>query len=257
MTQPALLGVGHLLAVTNVDAGVFAAGALLVIAGALGVVASRSPVHSALSLVVTLVGVAVLFVNQDAQFLAAVQVIVYAGAIVVLFLFVIMLLGVDRQDAIEAEPHPRQRPAAAFLALAVLVEILLLGHVQWATGAKSVHGAAIGSNSNVSRLGHSIFTAYLLPFEMTSVLLVIAVVGAVVLARRPVSKGRGSTSSASGATSPSTPSEGSAGRPGDADAVPTDPATPRGERVGDGDRQPSGEPVSVLSAIGAGPKEAR
>ncbi len=78
-----------------VDTIVFAVAAVVILAGAVGVVLSRNPVHSALMLVMTLFGMAVLFVAQDAHFLAAVQVIVYAGAIVVLFLFVIMLLGVD------------------------------------------------------------------------------------------------------------------------------------------------------------------
>ena len=79
------------------------AGALAII-GALGLIVFRNPVHSALSLVMSLFAVAVLFLNQDAQFLAAVQIIVYAGAIVVLFLFVIMLLGVDRAEDLSVEP---------------------------------------------------------------------------------------------------------------------------------------------------------
>ncbi len=79
--------------------------------GALGVVLLRNPVHNALSLVATLFGVAVLFIAQEAYFLAAVQVIVYAGAIVVLFLFVIMLLGVDRSQQLGREPILGQRPA--------------------------------------------------------------------------------------------------------------------------------------------------
>src|SRR5205807_2691711 len=80
--------------------------------GAIGVVVSRHPVHSALMLIQTLFGVAVLFVAQQADFLAAVQVIVYAGAIVVLFLFVIMLVGVDREESIAVDPLPGQRPTA-------------------------------------------------------------------------------------------------------------------------------------------------
>ncbi len=175
------------------DALTFAVSALAVLLGALGVVISRNPVHSALALVVTLFGVAVLFVEQQAHFLAAVQVIVYAGAIVVLFLFVIMLLGVDRRENIAAEPLKAQRPLAILLGLAVLAEVLVLARVQWVTGASSVAGIASGPGSNVSKLASSVFTTYLLPFEVTSVLLVIAVVGAVVLARRtprgPAAKG--------------------------------------------------------------------
>src|SRR6187399_3301757 len=91
---------------------VFVIGAAIIIAGALGVVLRPNPVHAALSLVMTLFGVAVLFVAQHADFLAVVQVIVYAGAIVVLFLFVIMLLGVDRTMDLQVEPIPLQRPLA-------------------------------------------------------------------------------------------------------------------------------------------------
>jgi NADH-quinone oxidoreductase subunit J len=175
---------------SKVDLGVFAVCAIIVLAGAFGVILLRNPVHAALSLVMTLFGVAVLFVAQEAHFLAAVQVIVYAGAIVVLFLFVIMLLGVDREEAVEVEQLKGQRPAAVGLGLLVLALIVLLARFDhWATGASSARGAARGATvagaENVELLGRSIFTDFLLPFEVTAVLLVIAVVGAVVLARRP------------------------------------------------------------------------
>ncbi|MEN9300643.1 MAG: hypothetical protein RLZZ254_424, partial [Actinomycetota bacterium] len=88
---------------------VFVVAAAMSVVGALGVVVRKNPVHAALSLVLTLFGVAVLFVAQHAEFLAAVQVIVYAGAIVVLFLFVIMLLGVDRAENLNTEPLASQR----------------------------------------------------------------------------------------------------------------------------------------------------
>ena len=114
----------------------------LTLAGALGVVLSRNPVHSALWLVLTLVSVAVLFLIQDAQLVAAVQVIVYAGAIVVLFLFVIMLLGVDRRETLTE--HLRfQRPIALALGLIVLAEVLLLAGHTWATGAKTTSGVPV------------------------------------------------------------------------------------------------------------------
>src|SRR5881227_3236417 len=100
---------------------VFVVAALATLTGALGVILSKNPVHSALSLVMTLFAIAVLFVAQQAHFLAAVQVIVYAGAIVVLFLFVIMLLGVDREEAVEEEPLKGQRPAAAIIGAIGLV----------------------------------------------------------------------------------------------------------------------------------------
>src|SRR5204863_6551146 len=97
---------------SKVDTLVFLVSAIVILAGAVGVILARNPVHSALMLVMTLFGVAVLFVAQQAHFLAAVQVIVYAGAIVVLFLFVIMLLGVDREEAVEVEELKGQRPLA-------------------------------------------------------------------------------------------------------------------------------------------------
>src|SRR6185437_11285462 len=119
------------------DILVFAASAAVILVGAIGVVTSRNPVHAALSLVMTLFGVAVLFIEQQADFLAAVQIIVYAGAIVVLFLFVIMFLGVD--------PLSGQRP------LAVVFSVITLGGVvamaataHWVTGAKQVVGPIQG-----------------------------------------------------------------------------------------------------------------
>jgi NADH-quinone oxidoreductase subunit J len=190
----AALGVEKLLAVTTrVDATVFALGAFVIVVGAIGVVSSRNPVHAALSLVMTLFGVAVLFVEQQANFLAAVQVIVYAGAIVVLFLFVIMFLGVDREENLGEEPFRFQRLLAAVLVVLGIVALLMLGsRAHWAIGAPSVAGAARGqAGGDVAALGRAVFTTYLLPFEATAALLVIAVVGAVVLARRPRSARRG------------------------------------------------------------------
>jgi NADH-quinone oxidoreductase subunit J len=184
--------VAALMAVTTtshpswVDVGTFAVAAAIVLSGAIGVVVARNPVHSALMLVMTLFGVAVLFVLQRDPFLAAVQVIVYAGAIVVLFLFVIMFLGVDREENIAAEPLRGQRPLAVGLIALGTVGLLLLGQVShWTTGAPHVAGTDAGPQSNVYLLGKSVYTTYLFPFEATAALLIIAVVGAVVLARRP------------------------------------------------------------------------
>ena len=170
---------------SSVDIAVFAVCAVVVLAGAIGVVVAGNPVHAALSLVMTLFGIAVLFVAQHAHFLAAVQVIVYAGAIVVLFLFVIMLLGVDREEDVDEERLRGQRPIALALGLLALAEILVLARSEWVTGAESVAGLDSGRDENIALLARSIFTRYLLAFEITSVLLIIAVVGAVVLARRP------------------------------------------------------------------------
>jgi NADH-quinone oxidoreductase subunit J len=169
------------------DVVVFGIASVVAIAGALGVVLSRNTVHSALMLVMTLFGVAVLFVEQEAHFLAAVQVIVYAGAIVVLFLFVIMLLGVDQSEDLGVETLKAQRPLAVVLVLVAALELaMLVRYGGWETGVHSMAGVGRDpSIPNVELLARSIFSRYLLAFEATSVLLVIAVVGAVVLARRP------------------------------------------------------------------------
>jgi NADH-quinone oxidoreductase subunit J len=99
---------------------VFFAAAAMILGGAVAVIAMRNPVHSALGLVLTLFGVAVQFVAQEAHFVAAVQVIVYAGAIVVLFLFVLMLLGVDQATDLSIEPIKVQRPLAAVMAVGLV-----------------------------------------------------------------------------------------------------------------------------------------
>ena len=166
---------------------VFVVAGAACLAGAVGVVASRNPVHAALSLVGTLFGVAVLFVAQEANFLAAVQVIVYAGAIVVLFLFVIMFLGVDQADDLRVEPLGLvQRIAAGVLGIGMVALVLVaLADTEWqVTGIRSAAGSLSGGRPDIAVLSESIFTRYVFAFELTSVLLVIAVVGAVLLARR-------------------------------------------------------------------------
>ncbi len=166
----------------------FVVAALMIVAGAIGVLAVRNPVHAALSLILTLFGVAVAFVAQSADFLAVVQIIVYAGAIVVLFLFVIMFLGVDRTDPVRVEPLVGQRALAAVgVVLTIGGVVALLASSHWVTGAIAVssagHPTPVGA-SNVRAIGTAVFTTYLFAFEATAALLIIAVVGAVLLARR-------------------------------------------------------------------------
>ncbi|MGH9244523.1 MAG: NADH-quinone oxidoreductase subunit J family protein [Acidimicrobiales bacterium] len=172
------------------DLLVFVVAAAIILAGAVGVIGFSNPVHAALSLVGTLFGVAVLFVAQEAHFLAAVQVIVYAGAVVVLFLFVLMLLGVDRAEDLRAEPLGGQRPAAAaagvgMLGVAITAVIVANRGEGLATGIRAFAGSLVeGDESNIERLARVLFTDYLFAFEVTSVLLVIAVVAAVLLTHR-------------------------------------------------------------------------
>lgn len=163
---------------------VFTLAAVAAVLSAIGVVVSRNPVHAALNLVGTLFSVAVLFVLQEAHFLAAVQVIVYAGAVVVLFLFVIMLLGVDRHEMLD-DPLPFQRPIALVAGGVALFGLSVLIQGTVATGGLSARGRALSGDEggNVERVAKSLFTDFIWPFEITSVLLVIAVVGAIVLVR--------------------------------------------------------------------------
>lgn len=172
----------------TVEVVVFGACALIVLGGAFGVIWFRNPVHAALSLVATLFGVAVLFLNMDAPFLAAVQVIVYTGAIVVLILFVIMLLGVDIEDDVDEEPLHYQRLVALIVAAGVaglvVAGVSVVGN-DLVSGARGVTAAIVEDVPNVTALGRLLFTDYVFALELAAVLLTIAVVAAVVLARRP------------------------------------------------------------------------
>lgn len=168
---------------------VFVVAGAMVLGGALGVVVRTHPVHAALSLILTLFGVAVLFVAHEAHFLAAVEVIVYAGAIVVLFLFVIMLLGVDKTEDLRIEPFRVQRPVAVVVGVAL---VSLVGLAVIASRERTVRVAEPldvvtqdPADGNVRAIARDVFGEHVLAFELTSVLLVIAVVGTVILARRP------------------------------------------------------------------------
>lgn len=163
----------------------------LVLVGGIGVVAARNPVHSALFLIQTLFGVAILFLVKEAHFLAAVQIVVYAGAIVILFLFVIMLLGVDRTEAWHLkEPIAGQQPlavviGAALLGLVVVASIIATDGL---TGEVTQAGEHALDNqfTDLERIGRVLFSDYALSFEITAGLLTIAVIGAVVLTRAVV-----------------------------------------------------------------------
>ena len=161
--------------------------AAIILTGALGVVASRNPVHSALFLIQTLIGVAVIFVVQDAHFLAAVQVVVYAGAIVILFLFVIMLLGVDKAEDLGVEPIGGQKPLAAVFGASMLAAAftIVLVATDGATGGRTtdIERSLENGRSDIERIGRVLFTDYLVAFQLTAALLTIGVIGAVVLTR--------------------------------------------------------------------------
>lgn len=174
---------------------VFVCSAAMILVGALGVVTRSNPVHAALSLVLTLFGVAVTFVALEAHFLAAVQVIVYAGAIVVLFLFVIMLLGVDRAENLRIEPLRVQRPLAFVVSTgvaAVVIAAIVRARDSLADPSRGLAPTgADAHDANVREIAREIFSSNIFAFELTSVLLLVAVVGTVLLARRQRSPGAG------------------------------------------------------------------
>lgn len=168
------------------ELAVFIVSGLLIATGALGVVLLRNPVHCALSLVLTLFGIAVQFVQLDAHFLAAVQVIVYAGAIVILFLFVIMLLGVDKAENLGIEPLKGQRALALLVGVALVASAatVFISLGDRLSGSPSTTAPLSEPQNNARALGELLFTRYVLAFEITAVLLTIAVVAAVVFARK-------------------------------------------------------------------------
>ena len=163
--------------------GLFGVLAALLIASGLGVVLAPSPIRSALSLVVTLFLIAVMFLLLDAQLVAALQVVVYAGAIMVLFLFVIMLLNL--QTDTRAMAHLGVRAAALLLGslfLLALVRFAVRPGIDPAGGGMS--GAVPAGFGSTELLAETLFTRFLFAFEITSVLLLVAIVGAVVLAKQ-------------------------------------------------------------------------
>jgi NADH-quinone oxidoreductase subunit J len=159
----------------------------IALGGALGVVFQANPVHSALSLVATLASIAGLFLIQEAYFLSVVQIIVYTGAVVVLFLFVIMLLGVDKVDESEAKLVRSVGFTAVFLVSAVVLTGLILVtigvRIPLGSGGE-LTALTDEAGGNVEAVALSLFTTYLLPFELTSVLIVSALIGGIVLAKR-------------------------------------------------------------------------
>lgn len=165
------------------DLVVFVLASAMVLIGAIGVITRSHPVHAALSLILTLFGVAVHFVAMEAHFLAAVQVIVYAGAIVVLFLFVIMLLGVDRAENLEVEPFPIQRWLAGVVGIG-LAGLIIAAVAQGREALSSGEPLPADGDSNIAQLAENLFSDHVFALEFTSILLVVAVAGTVLLTRK-------------------------------------------------------------------------
>lgn len=155
----------------------------MALGSAAAMILSRNAVHGALMLVVNLGSLALLFLTLNAEFLFVAQIIVYAGAIMVLFLFVIMLLGVDRKEVL-TEPQPMQRRQIRLGAVLALVLAGFLFPVVVESSLFEKASALSPGFGSPESVGRSLFTSYLLPFEITSLLLVVAAVGIVVLAKR-------------------------------------------------------------------------
>ncbi len=159
--------------------------AVMVLGGSVLVVTRRNPVHSVLWLLLVFVHIAVLFVFLNAEFLAAIQIIIYAGAVLVLFLFVLMLLDLRKPDL--KRRLQKQWPLGAMLATSYLVIfgfILRGSHTRGDPGVYSVD--FIQKEGNVSTLGQVLFSEFILPFEIASLVLLVAILGAVVLAIKEV-----------------------------------------------------------------------
>lgn len=170
----------------NAELVVFVIFAIAALAGALVLVMARNPVYSAMGLLMTMFSMAVFYILNEAPFIAAVQVLIYAGAVMTLFLFVIMFIGVDKSFD-PKETIPFQRPIAIVLGVGLFILLALAAQGVWVTGQSLFAGEALGTIENVS---DELFGTWLLPFEATVLLLTIAAVGTVALARFEISEPR-------------------------------------------------------------------
>ena len=156
---------------------------LLAVGGALNLLLQRHPINSALSLIVVMMSLAVLYFSLGAEFLAAAQVIVYSGAIMVLFVFVIMLLNAGEEDRTKNSKIVAIAGFPGVAAVFCLLTFVFLSEKQ-ALGTTQLGGYLSNAANNIVEISHVLFTSLLLPFEVTSILILVAIIGAVVLARK-------------------------------------------------------------------------
>ena len=148
------------------------------------VVSTKDTVHSVLFLVLDFLFVAALYVMLQAPFLAVIQILVYAGGIVVLYLFVVMLVNLKRPPEAHEDPHRRTKLGFG-LSAAVLVELAaIVGYGYVTPPASRPAAAALPVSGNTEQVGWLLYTSYLIPFEIASILLLVAMIGAIVLAKR-------------------------------------------------------------------------
>jgi NADH-quinone oxidoreductase subunit J len=171
-----------------VDIWLFYLFALIMVGASLGVIGQRNPMHSVLFLILSFGALAALYVQLDSPFVAVTQIIIYAGAIMVLFLFVVMLLNASHEDD---DPHARAPVPLGVKVSGCLLAVLLLVELAWAVtqvGQPAVEKEAASAEmvSSVHEIGRVLFTEYAFAFEVTSILILVAMLGAVVLAKRKV-----------------------------------------------------------------------
>jgi NADH-quinone oxidoreductase subunit J len=161
----------------------------LVILASVLVIGQRNPMYSVMMLILAFAALAGLYIQLDAPFVAVAQIIIYAGAIMVLFLFVVMLLNAPQEDGAEWDRlHPLRRPG--MMRFGALLALLLVVQLGWALSRMQALDAPVGSRtgaetvSSVRELGRVLFTDHMFAFEATSILILVAMIGAVVLARR-------------------------------------------------------------------------
>ena len=157
--------------------------ASVIAAASVLVVALRNPVYSALALLIMFFHVAGLYVTLHAEFLAAVQIIVYAGAILVLYLFVVMLLNLRQDDR-----YHRQWPMAGVVGAALIIEAIILTVMKGWTAPVVATGAetTVGGTTNAGAIGDVLYSTYLFPFEVASLILLVAMIGAIMLAKKDI-----------------------------------------------------------------------
>jgi NADH-quinone oxidoreductase subunit J len=156
---------------------------LLAVSGALNLLFQRHPINSALSLIVVMMSLAVLYWSLGAEFLAAAQIIVYAGAVMVLFVFVVMLLNAGEEERTKGSKMAYIAGIPGAAAVFCLLSFVFLSERK-ALGTTQLGGYLSNAVSNISEISHTLFTSLLLPFEVTSILILVAILGAVVLARK-------------------------------------------------------------------------
>ena len=167
----------------KMEIAIFLFFAFVAITSAANILIQRHPIYSALSLIVTFIALAGIYIQMHAEFIAVMQIVVYTGAIMVLFIFVIMLLNVGAEERVPDKIHVVKYFGLPLVVLLV-VEAGLMVARSFSNEGIAVESASINLSGNTQLIGKVLYTQYALPFEVTSVLLLVAIVGAIVMAKK-------------------------------------------------------------------------